>query len=169
MNDKHQWKPTFKEILLYFMLGILFLGQIVLCFLFFNWLNKIWLVYVGIVHFVIGFLIFGGMARAAFIKEGKNLDKKAWLDTKKLVDSGIFAVVRHPIYISFIFYVIGLMFISQHFLSMIFGIPIIITFYQFMRLEEKANIKKFGEKYKQYMQRVPRINFIIGIIRVMKK
>jgi len=28
---------------------------------------------------------------------------------------------------------------------------------------------KFGDDYKRYMQRVPRMNFILGIIRLLRK
>jgi len=35
--------------------------------------------------------------------------------------------------------------------------------------EEKGNIEKFGDAYKEYMRRVPRINLIAGIMRFLKK
>jgi len=167
-TNRQQWKPSRNEIVLYSLLGILFIGLIVLCFLFFNWMNIIWFVYIGVTFFVIGFFVFGGMARIAFLKKGGSTNDKKWLDTKKVVDSGIYAVVRHPIYISFMFYVIGLMFVSQHWLVLVFGIPIIIYFYQFMRIEEEANIKRFGDDYRQYMKKVPRANFLLGIIRMLR-
>lgn len=147
---------------------ILFVGLILSCFIFFNWMNQIWLVFLGITLFVIGFFVFGGMARAAFIKKGETSKNKHWVETKTLVDIGIYAVVRHPIYISFMFYVMGLILISQHWLSLILGIPIILFFYQFMRMEEKSNIEKFGDDYKQYMQKVPRTNFFLGIFRLIQ-
>ncbi|OFV67902.1 MAG: hypothetical protein SCAL_001277 [Candidatus Syntrophoarchaeum caldarius] len=31
--------------------------------------------------------------------------------------------------------------------------------------EERGNIEKFGDAYRDYMKRVPRINLIAGIIR----
>ena len=150
-------------------MGILFIGLIVLCFLFFNWMNIILLVYIGVTFFIIGFFVFGGMARIAFLKKGGSPNDKKWLDTKKVVDSGIYAVVRHPIYIGFMFYVMGLMLVSQHWLVLIFGIPIIFSFYQFMRIEEKGNIKRFGDDYKQYMKKVPRANFLLGGIRLLQR
>lgn len=35
--NKPQWKQTWKECILYSILGILFIGQIILCLLFYNW------------------------------------------------------------------------------------------------------------------------------------
>jgi protein-S-isoprenylcysteine O-methyltransferase Ste14 len=117
---------------------------------------------------LVGFFVFGGMARDSFQKKGGAKDEKDWLKTKVVVDSGIYAVVRHPIYVSFMFYVVGLMLISQHWLSVIFGIPIIVFFYQCMLKEERYDIEKFGDDYKQYMQKVPRMNFLIGVIRLIR-
>jgi protein-S-isoprenylcysteine O-methyltransferase Ste14 len=178
-TKKQQRQSAWKESIAYSILAlgffpsptirILFMGLIVLCFLFFNWMNKIWLVYIGIILFVIGFFVFGGMARAAFKKKGETSKNKHWLETKKIVDSGIYAVVRHPIYISFMFYVMGLILVSQHWLSLVLGIPIIIFFYQFIRMEEQSNIEKFGDDYKQYMQKVPRTNFLLGIFRLIQR
>ena len=31
--------------------------------------------------------------------------------------------------------------------------------------EEKRNIEKFGDAYRDYMKRVPRINLLVGIMR----
>ena len=38
-----------------------------------------------------------------------------------------------------------------------------------MHMEERNNIQKFGEDYERYMQRVPRINAILGLIRLMRR
>jgi protein-S-isoprenylcysteine O-methyltransferase Ste14 len=34
---------------------------------------------------------------------------------------------------------------------------------------DRYAIEKFGEEYKRYMQTVPRINFLSGIIRFLRK
>ena len=34
--------------------------------------------------------------------------------------------------------------------------------------EEKRNIEKFGDAYRDYIKRVPRINLIAGIIRLIQ-
>jgi protein-S-isoprenylcysteine O-methyltransferase Ste14 len=35
--------------------------------------------------------------------------------------------------------------------------------------EEASNIAKFGDEYREYMQRVPRLNFLLGIYRLLAK
>lgn len=164
-----QWKSTWKEGILYSVLFILFIGQIVLCFLSYNSAGLDVLVYIGLAMLAVGFFVFGGMARGAFQKKGGVPKGKHLIDTTALVDSGIYAVVRHPMYLSFIFYVIALIFISQHWLSAIFGFPIIAFFYLCMRWEEQANTEKFGDDYNRYMQRVPRANFLLGIVRLARR
>lgn len=160
-----QWKPTSKDVALYFVLGLLFIGQIILCIIFYNWANLDWLLYLGFATLVGSFLV-GGMSRRAFEEKGEAPDRKRWLQTTVVVDSGIYAVVRHPMYLSGILIIFALMLISQHWLSAIFGVPIMVYFYVSMRSEEKSNIEKFGDDYKAYMQRVPRMNFLLGVARL---
>jgi len=35
--------------------------------------------------------------------------------------------------------------------------------------EEKMNVEKFGEAYRDYMRRVPRINLLAGIAKSMRE
>jgi protein-S-isoprenylcysteine O-methyltransferase Ste14 len=43
----------------------------------------------------------------------------------------------------------------------------IIFYYWSARKEEPTSIRKFGEDYKRYMERVPRLNIIWGIIKLL--
>ena len=65
--------------------------------------------------------------------------------------------------------ILVLMLISQHWLSVIFGLPIVVFLYLAMRVEEQSSIKKFGDDYIRYMDRVPRMNFLLGIIRLLQR
>lgn len=168
-SDRERWKTTSKGIILYLFLGILFIGQIVLCFLFYNGANLDVLIYIGWAIVVVAFFVIGGMARIAFVREGKSPKKESWLKTTRLVDNGIYAVVRHPMYLSFMMYPVALMFISQHWLSLVLGFPLIVYFYLAMKGEEKNNIDKFGDDYRKYMQRVPRMNIFLGLLRLIRQ
>ena len=66
-------------------------------------------------------------------------------------------------------YVVSLMLISQHWVTIVLGVPVVAYLYWSMRLEEWANVDKFGEEYVDYMDRVPRLNFITGLRNYMKK
>jgi protein-S-isoprenylcysteine O-methyltransferase Ste14 len=65
--------------------------------------------------------------------------------------------------------ILALMLISQHWLSIIFGLPIVVFLYLGMRMEEQSNINKFGDHYIRYMDRVPRMNFLAGVIRLLQR
>jgi protein-S-isoprenylcysteine O-methyltransferase Ste14 len=35
--------------------------------------------------------------------------------------------------------------------------------------EEQRCMEKFGEEYRHYMEKVPRVNFLLGIIRALRR
>jgi len=82
-----------------------------------------------------------------------------------LVESGMYAFVRHPEFLGHILIVFALIFISQHWISVIVGAILVALLYLAMIEEEKKNVEKFGDAYIDYMKRVPRINLIAGIIK----
>jgi protein-S-isoprenylcysteine O-methyltransferase Ste14 len=45
----------------------------------------------------------------------------------------------------------------------------VIFLYLAMRVEEQSNIKRFGDDYMRYMNRVPRMNFLVGGIRLLRR
>ena len=166
--DQTKWKPTLKEIMLWLLLGILFTGQMVMCFLFYNGAD--WDFMLGIGWAVFAFsMVSGWLSRIAFEKKGRAPEGESFIHTSVVVESGIYAVVRHPMYLSFILLIISLVMISQHWLSLIFSIPTIAYFYISMRQEERSSINKFGGDYRNYMQRVPRMNILLGIFRFIRR
>jgi protein-S-isoprenylcysteine O-methyltransferase Ste14 len=89
---------------------------------------------------------------------------------KVLVDSGIYAVVRHPLYLGWILSIfVATIFLYQHWLFVIVAIPGIASVYLISRQEDYFNIERFGDDYKRYMQKVPRINFVVGVIRLLRR
>jgi protein-S-isoprenylcysteine O-methyltransferase Ste14 len=44
-----------------------------------------------------------------------------------------------------------------------------VVIYLGCREEDKYLIKKFGDDYKDYMQKVPQMNFLLGIIRLSRR
>lgn len=115
-TDKPQPKPTWRFIVLFFIGVAFFIGQIVLCVLFYNWAGLDWLLYLGWAILAVGLLLVT-MARRAFGKKGGTTEEESWLATKVVVDSGVYAVIRHPMFLCFIWISLALIFISQHWLS----------------------------------------------------
>jgi len=164
-HNQNRWEPTLKELILWSLLGVLFVGQVVLCFVSYNWADLDILLYIGWALFAFS-LVLGMLPRMAFQAKGRAPEGISWIQTSVVVDSGIYAIVRHPMYLSFILLVVSLILISQHWLSLIFSIPNIVYFYLNMGREEESSIEKFGDEYRRYMQRVPRMNLVLGIIKL---
>jgi protein-S-isoprenylcysteine O-methyltransferase Ste14 len=89
---------------------------------------------------------------------------------ENLMDRGIYAIVRHPLYLGWILGIfVATAFLYQHWLFVAVGIPGIASVYLIAMYEERSNIQKFGDDYKRYMQKVPRMNFLAGVIRLLRR
>jgi len=160
-----KWERRRRDVWLTAIAVLLFIGQIVLATIYHRTSA---LGYVGWILMAIAIFVFGGLSWYAVRRQSQTEDRE-WLQSTVLVDTGIYEVIRHPVYFSFMLYVAALMFLSQHWLSIIFGVPIIVYLYWLMRLEEWANVDKYGEEYVDYMDRVPRLNIFAGLRRYYKK
>lgn len=101
-----------------------------------------------------------------FPRRGGVARGKSFVHTTKLVDTGIYSVVRHPQYLGGILALfLTTMLWYPHWLFVILGVPGIAVLYASTLMEEQRLIKQFGDEYRDYMTRVPRINIIQGIIR----
>lgn len=125
--------------------------------------------YCGVtIYFFSGF-IFGLLPVFEFRKKGEVKTGKSYIHTTKLVDTGIYSIVRHPQYITFILWAIAGMLLFQQWIVVSLGIPIIPLIYIDLINADKDGTKKFGEAYKRYMKQVPRANFLLGIVRIVYK
>jgi len=90
--------------------------------------------------------------------------------TKVLNRHGIYKVIRHPLYLGWILSVfITTILLYPHWIFITTGIPGIVAIYLISIEEERSNIKQLGSSYKSYMKKVPRMNLILGFIRILKK
>jgi protein-S-isoprenylcysteine O-methyltransferase Ste14 len=79
---------------------------------------------------------------------------------------GVYAVVRHPLYVSFLLISLSLGLLSQHWLNAVLGAIVMALLYNDMCREEKSNLERFGDDYQRYMQAVPRLNLVNGAIQL---
>jgi len=126
------------------------------------------LFYVGWLILPVALLFFFSIA-IYFKKEGKPGEGKGLMNTTVLVDSGTYAIVRHPQILGGILLISASILISQHWLAAIVGVIVSVWSYLEAVKEEKGLIIKFGDDYKRYMQKVPRINFVLGVIRLLQR
>jgi len=88
--------------------------------------------------------------------------------------SGPYSIIRHPGVFNFMVWFIFLpIALSAHvpftILTVVAIIPIVVYHYYMIYIEEKVNIMKWGDEYKQYMREVPRLNFILGLWNLRKR
>lgn len=90
--------------------------------------------------------------------------------TEAVIDTGIYAVVRHPMYLGGIFFYVYLILWAQHWIIAIIAIVGMVCVYLTMRIEEEERcIEKFGDAYRRYMQAVPRANLLAGVTRMLQR
>lgn len=117
---------------------------------------------VGMVLVMAPFILFprrGGVPRG-----------KSYVHTTRLVDSGIYAVVRHPQYTGGIYAIfLTTLLWYPHWLFGVLGVAGTLAIYMGCREEDQRMIEKFGDDYRAYMKRVPRTNFALGLIRLLRQ
>ena len=149
--------------------SLLFISQIIVGIYLLSEIDQIAiLAYTGVGLYVFSGLVFGMLPTFEFRKKGDVKKGKSYIHTTKIVDTGIYSIVRHPQYVTFIMWAIAGMLLFQHWIIILLGIPIIpLTYIDLLRADKRL-IKKFGDNYKKYMQRVPRANFLLGVIRLLR-
>jgi len=75
----------------------------------------------------------------------------------------------HPQYLAGVLIRLHLALTAQHWLVAALGAVSAITYYVNAVYEEQASIEGFGEAYRRYMDRVPRMNAVLGIIRQVNR
>ena len=128
-----------------------------------------YLAYMGVGLYVCSGWFFGMFPILEFRKHGGVKKGKSYVHTTKIVRTGIYSIIRHPQYVTWMLFAIAGMLLFQHYIIIIIGLPIfLLTYIDLLRADNRL-IKKFGEDYKTYMNQVPRANVILGIYRVIKK
>jgi len=149
--------------------SLLFISQIIVGVYLLSDVSQIAiLAYIGVGLYVFSGIVLGMLPVMEFRKKGGVKKGKSYIHTTKIVDTGIYSIVRHPQYVTFILWAIAGMLLFQHWIIILLGIPIIPLTYIDLIRADKDSIEKFGDDYKAYMKRVPRANFLLGIIRLLR-
>jgi len=145
-----------------------FIAQILMVFVFgiFNEAGLDVVMYIGWVIWAIS-LILGWLPIFIFKRKGGVLKGKGYVHTTILVDSGLYSIVRHPQYTAGILFSLALILISQSWLIAAIGVLVILLMYVDILMADKHEVEKFGNEYESYMKKVPRTNFILGMIRLL--
>ena len=146
-------KQEAKDNILMVILGITFFLNIIMMNLFPPTIEEL---------VVAGYTILG-IGALFFILSVYTLRRKG---TSNVVDSGIYSIVRHPMYLGGMVMFFSHIFLGQNWIVTVSTIIAIVCCYLIIQSGDQRNIERFGEDYKLYMQKVPRANFLLGIIRL---
>jgi protein-S-isoprenylcysteine O-methyltransferase Ste14 len=101
-------------------------------------------------------------------KYGEIKDGQAHMQVRIVVDRGLYAITRHPQYLGYILFACGFALLSQHWVAVVLAaVGATFLYLQAVR-EERHCLAQLGEPYEQYLRRVPRFNFILGIVRLLQ-
>ena len=111
---------------------------------------------------------FGVLPIITFRRRGGVPRGESYIKTTVLVDTGVYAIVRHPQGgTAWLLINLGVMLIAQHWSSVILGLVSMALVYADTFKVDQDCIEKFGDAYRQYMERVPRVNPLLGLIRML--
>ncbi|TFF68397.1 isoprenylcysteine carboxylmethyltransferase family protein [Candidatus Thorarchaeota archaeon] len=164
MKSSRAWEPTKAELAISTVGGILFVAQILSCLFNYNIYGMDVLLVVGWPLLILGIFMMA-LPRLALAKSGGVGEGKSWVQTTVLVDTGIYGVVRHPLYVGWLLDIIALGIISQSWVTILLGIGPFLMVYYFIEGEDGSNAEKFGDAYLDYSRKVPKVNFVAGLIR----
>jgi protein-S-isoprenylcysteine O-methyltransferase Ste14 len=98
--------------------------------------------WIGLVLFIVGMVLALG---ALFQLRGVE-------NIKHLVTSGLFAKIRHPMYLGFTCWIVGWSIYHAAFLSLAIGAPGIASILWWRHLEDRRLERQFGIEYRRYRQ-----------------
>jgi len=96
----------------------------------------------------------------------KGKPESGWEQTSVLIDSGVYRIVRHPLYLGSAIATLGIMLVIQSVPSTILGLVAIFCFWMASKKEDAFNIDKFGDAYQEYMKKVPMWNVFRRIFQI---
>jgi len=149
-------KQETKDNILMSILGITFFLNIIIMNLFPQTIEE--LIVVGYTILVIGALF--------FVLSVCTLRRKG---TSNVVDSGVYSIVRHPMYLGAMVMFFSHIFICQNWIVAISTVVGIVCCYLIIRSADQRNIVKFGDDYKRYMRKVTRMNILFGAMRLARR
>jgi protein-S-isoprenylcysteine O-methyltransferase Ste14 len=126
--------------------------------------------------FIIGWVVWAfGMVLVMtpivmFPRRGSVARGESFVHTTQLVDTGIYAIVRHPQYTGGVYSIFLTTFLwYPNWLFGVLGAIGTAVVYMSCREEDQRLIAKFGDAYVDYMKRVPRMNAFLGIYHFLKR
>ena len=112
-----------------------------------------------------GFLFFGlGILFVVLSITSQSRNKN-----RGLIENSVYGVVRHPMYLGGMLLFIAMTLFLPHWIMLVLALVNVTIIYFFTVAEEKMDIATFGDNYREYIGRVPRLNLVIGLFKSLKR
>jgi protein-S-isoprenylcysteine O-methyltransferase Ste14 len=105
----------------------------------------------GVLSFVVGIYLVAKSEAAIF---GRTLVDR--IGKPKFITTGVYAWVRHPMYLGSLLVLLGFFFATLSILSLLVGVGLFVFFDRMATYEERDLIRMLGEQYLNYQRQVPK-------------
>ncbi len=126
-----------------------------------------------IVSLILGALLLQGVRTSSantgrmLAKMGKEGDNVPRFETNKLVKSGVYSCMRHPMHMGLLFFPLAIALIigSPAFIFIIAPVEMLLMIVMIKFIEEPEAIAKFGNEYREYQQQTPMFNLSLSCLK----
>ena len=114
-----------------------------------------WLEVIGLLLYIpSGILVFGSLLELK--RKGRpDASTGDFTATTTLIDTGLYGIIREPMTLGMTIWSVALVLAFQSLIALLLGALASGCFWMAARTEDEYNIRKFGDAYKGYRQRVP--------------
>ncbi|HQN93504.1 MAG TPA: isoprenylcysteine carboxylmethyltransferase family protein [Prolixibacteraceae bacterium] len=114
-------------------------------------------------------LVFWFVPMFTLRKYGEVSPFGSFLATTRLVDRGVYGLIRHPQYLGFMILTSGIALLYQQVYLGVLAVMIIVLLRFGMNEEDKLLRAQFGEEFINYCKRVPSVNIFKSLITILKE
>lgn len=102
-------------------------------------------------------------------RHGGAPDRESYIHTTRVADRGVYALVRHPQYLGYCLLVTGLTLLNPNPGTVALSVLAVAGFVLQAIAEERYLVRRMGEAYVVYRERVPRFDLVRGLWRWWKR
>ena len=109
------------------------------------------------------------LAIQALRSRGRAPEGRSYVETQVLVETGIYGVVRHPMYLGWMLIYGAVLLFNPNLPILVVSVMGAASVYLVARQEDGRLAARFGEPYRRYMRSVPRMNLLVGLVRLARR
>jgi protein-S-isoprenylcysteine O-methyltransferase Ste14 len=103
-------------------------------------------------------------------RRGGVAEGQSYMKTTTLVTTGVYSLVRHPQGgLAWLLMNLAVMAVGQTWPIALLGLVSMPLVYLDTFKTDRSCMEKFGQDYERYMEKVPRVNVLLGTIRLLRR